>query len=505
MADISVPRTPTPQFNVHGRPLAAMTPSSKEDEILGDQICNGTLTPPILPNLSLTPPPSSQAPKVSTLFTLNDTNDVDQTAIASPYTAIENMFSKQQTTTVESLLLTAEQVQGMHESDLRDLVFRLLPALGEARMSCAHAKLQHSLLSIETTEAAQRAVVEHDMTRREVEVLQTVSPILRSRVPNSAEIKSPYVSAHQVELNLKQARSLENMNARLEHRLKQAKKIIKHLDGKNTHLMEDNFALRQRIKQNREHIEAMQSSGIISAGAAFKSMPTFSSHRGMSKPSNNSQVGGHDPFGALLFAGAVLNAEPASVPATPTNRPRQLRFHPGHSRGTHSLSSLPVTPSRSRPLTADNTLHTPTNRTIPASHLSYSAPNALLAAREYERCNEERDSTISASETEEAYTDDDIPVSQASQIATRMLRLPSGLVLSDTRVPSMDSKEELLKKKKLSNKVIKSSSNTSREQQRKAGSSSRQGEEKRASKKAKFGPLNQEHLGLGIGMWPTPS
>ena len=504
MADISVPGTPTPQLNVHERPLAAMTPSSKEDEILGDQICNGTLTPPIIPNLSLTPPPSSQAPKASGLFTANDTNDIDQTAIASPYTAVEDTFFKQQTT-VESLLLSAEQVQGMRESDLRDLVFRLLPALGEARMSCAHAKLQHSLLSIETTEAAQRAVVEHDMTRREVEVLQTVSPILRSRMPNSVEIRSPYVSAHQVELNLKQARYLENINARLEHRLKQAKKIIKHLDGKNTQLMEDNFALRQRIKQNREHIEAMQSSGIISTGAAFKSNSKLPFHRGMSKPSNNSQVGGQDPFGALLFAGAVLNAEAASVPTTPINRHRQLRFHPGHSRGTHSLSSLPVTPSRSRPMTADNTLHTPTNRTIQASHLSYSAPNALLAARGYEHCNEERDSTISASDTEEAYTDDDIPGSQASQIATRMLRPPSRSVLSDTQVPSMDSKEEPLKKKQLSNKVIKSSSNETREQERKVRSTAELGEEKRPSKRAKLGPVNQEHLGLGIGMWPSPS
>ena len=499
MADISIPRTPTPQLDACEPPLFIATPSSKEDSLLKDQMCNGALTPPILPDLSLTPPPSSQAPRVSTLFLPNDTDEVDQTSIASPHAAMENLIPKQYTTTIDGLP-TVEQVKFMQESDLRDLISKLLPALGEARMSCAHAKLQHSLLSIETTEAAQRAVVEHEMTRREVEVLQAVSPILRSRVSTSADLRSPYASAQQAEISLRQVRYLEAENTRLEHRLRQAKKIIKHLDGKNTQLMEDNLALRQRIKKNREHVEAMQSSGIISAGATLKSMAKLSSRRGTTKPVGSIQVGDQDPFGALLFAGAVLNGEAASVPATPTHRPRQTRFHPGHSRGTHSLSSLPITPSRSRPLTADNVLHTPTNRTLPASHLSYSAPNALLTVREYERRRQERDSTISASDTEEAYTDDEIPASQACQVAMRMLRQPSGSALSETRFSAHDLRDDLLTKDKLSTKAMKSSSNEFREQGRRAESTVRQSEEKRASKKVKLGPLSQEHLGLGIGM-----
>ena len=503
MADISVPRTPTPQLIPREEPRSITTPSSKEDDSLTDRRCNGTLTPPILPDLSLTPPPSSQAPRISTLFTPEDTDEVDQTSIASPHAAMENPVLKQHAITLDRLP-TTEQLKGMQESDLRDLVLNLLSALGEARMSCAHAKLQHSLLSIETTEAAQRAIVEHEMTRREVEVLQTVSPIVRSRVPNSMDVRSPYMSAHQVEFSLKQARYLEAENTRLEHRLKQAKKIIKHLDGKNTQLMEDNLALRQRIKKNREHVEAMQLSGIISAGATFKSMPKLS-HQGTTKSAGSAQVEDQDPFGALLFAGAVLNGEAASVPATPTHRPRQARFHPGHSRGTHSLSSLPLTPSRSRPMTADNVLLTPTNRSIPASHLSYSAPNALLAAREYGRLREERDSTISASDTEEAYTDDDIPASQASQVATRMLRQPSSLILSDTQFLSKDSRDDLITKTKPYIKAMKSSSHGCREQERKTEDVTKYSEEKRISKKAKLGPSYQEHLGLGIGMWPSPS
>ena len=65
-----------------------------------------------------------------------------------------------------------ESVEKMDEAQLRSLVSELLPALGEARVTAAHSKLQHSLLSIETEESAKRAEVEHEATRREVQVLQ---------------------------------------------------------------------------------------------------------------------------------------------------------------------------------------------------------------------------------------------------------------------------------------------------------------------------------------------
>src|SRR5436190_21400753 len=59
-----------------------------------------------------------------------------------------------------------------------------------------------------------------------------------------------------------------------------------------------------------------------------------------------SRIGSQDPFAALLAADQVLSGEAASVPSTPRNRTQKQ--HHGHARGTHSMSSLPATPSRSR-------------------------------------------------------------------------------------------------------------------------------------------------------------
>ncbi|KAI4281977.1 MAG: hypothetical protein L6R38_003291 [Xanthoria sp. 2 TBL-2021] len=81
---------------------------------------------------------------------------------------------------------TMQAVEKMPEDQVRTLVTELLPALSEARMSAAHSKLQHNLLSIETSEAASKAEVEREMTRREVQVLQAITLLL-----HSAHIQTP--------------------------------------------------------------------------------------------------------------------------------------------------------------------------------------------------------------------------------------------------------------------------------------------------------------------------
>lgn len=392
----------------------------------------------------------------------------------------------------------------MQEPQLRDLALNLLPALGEARMSFAHAKLQHSLLSIETAEAAQRAAVEHDMTRREVEVLQMGSPILRNRAPTWTDPRSPQTTASQLELTLKHSHQLQVDNAKLERRLKKAKRLIKHLDGKNSELAEDNHLLRQRIKQNRDHIEAMQSSGVLSARTTVQSAPHASSHRPAVKANDAARVGGQDPFDALLFAGQVLNGETTSVPSTPTQT-RAMKFSASHTRGTHSLSSLPMTPNRSRPMTADNVLLTPTNRAIQASHLSFSAPTAPLTFQKVSRGREDRDSTISASDNEEAFTDDDVPASQASQAATGMLRKLSEQTQRNNPASAVVSQEAMRGSSKISGKLAKSRFKRSEHQELGDGDSRVSSDGVRASKKPKLGEAMNERLGLGIGMWPSPS
>lgn len=274
--------------------------------------------------------------------------------------------------------------------------------------------------------------MEHELTRREVEVLQTGPQAYRGASAYATpEQKSPLDASHRhLELALRRCRELEADNAVLEGRLRQAKKIMKHLDAKNVQLVEDNLLLRQRIKQNREHLNSMRTSGALSVNGTpridygtpqIKHTPRLAgSTRSIQLGSN--RLGGQDPFDALLAAGQALNGEANSVPTTPTHF-RSLKPHGSHTRATHSLSSLPTTPHGSRALTTDNTPFTPIARSNLNERVSYSAPSTQYPYEDRARDREDRDSTISASDHEgEAYTEEQVPESQATQAATSMLR-----------------------------------------------------------------------------------
>ena len=71
------------------------------------------------------------------------------------------------------------------------------------------------------------------------------------------------------------------------------------------------------------------------------------------------------------------------------------------------MSSLPATPSRSRS-SYQGHFFTPINKRTAESRLSYSAPVSQVMAEHPQRGRRDRDSTISASDVEEAVTDEDI-------------------------------------------------------------------------------------------------
>lgn len=345
---------------------------------------------------------------------------------------------------------TIDQVRELPEAQMRDLVCELIPALNEARMFAAHAKLQHSLLSIETAEATQRALVEHEMTRREIEVLQATYPSLRNQPIFNLDSDSQEASIHRMlDEAMKRNHQLETEAAQLQRRLKHAKKVIRNLDGDNVQLAEDNILLRSRIRENREHINALRAKtlgGIVEKVQYQASTPRREKHGLPRTPRVDSQ----NAFDALLIAGQVLIADPSSVPSTPTNAPLPAS-HFGHVRGAQSLSSLPTTPDRPRPLTADHFKNTPLSQMIPASLETFSAPSTQIPQSEIRR-REDRDSTISASE-DEAFTDDDLPVSQASRAASNMLRKEP--VFRQDRVKEQGVQGRLVQTK-LSGKIIKS-------------------------------------------------
>ena len=505
MSDVSIPNTPTP-----GDPTQhpSMATTSANNANYGVPSNGRYHSPPTTSIIDLTPPPSSQIPK--SIPKSNAGASKDQPLVSPPATLkIGPPIVPPSNSTLRELP-TLDDVARLSEDQLRGLVTELLPALGAARMAAAHSKLQYSLLSIENVESGKRAAVEHELTRREVEVLQTGSPRMPGRGLHGIDHPgSPYNSSQRrLDLALKHTRNLEADNVVLDRRLRQAKKVIKQLDGKVVQLSEDNHLLRQRIKQNRDHLDAIRSLNALSSAHETPLIEHRSpSHRQTPRqPVNlrsahvtNSRAGTQDlGLDALLAAAEVQSGETNSVPSSPTLS-RRMKLHPIHTRGTHSLSSLPATPSRSRPVTAD-AFSMPVDRSTSGLRSNLSAPKSHITYDESNLRREDRDSTISVSDNEEAYTDEDVPASQASKVATSMLR--SSVSLGDV-APGTEKIPETktMVQGKLFGYVKKPMSGTNK----RGGSREIFKDQVQSNKKARVHEVSTQGVGLGIRSWPSPS
>ena len=449
-ADIKVPSTPPPPDR----------PSSTQSDAMNKSVLG---TPPTL-STSLTPPPSSQLPARDMSPVLRPSLGASDPLLASPPATIKFNAS--------AVLPTTSAVSSASLEELQSMTTDLIAAVTDARTSAAHFKLQYSLLSMETQEAAQRAEVEHQMTRREVEVLHAAEQ--RHRAALSATPRSSLPpSQPQIDALTSTCRDLQDERDEYAQKLQRAKKLIEIEKDKTELLLEENSLLKRRIRENREHFTRMKSLSPMYATprdtytTPRKAPPRFS------QPSSS-----HQPFAALLAADQVLNAEAMSVPSTPT-KPHLSKAKHGHTRGAHSLSSLHTTPVRTRPVTSEGFLD---------AHYPMSAPGSQLVNESAERERYDRDSTISISDDEEAISDNDIIQSQASSLATDMLRKNPASQESLRLSQSAERSSNLLQTKLFGNV-------------KKPGvSSKRRGSFNDADMKAKKAKL-QEGVGLGIEAW----
>ncbi|MCJ1450272.1 hypothetical protein MMC28_000601 [Mycoblastus sanguinarius] len=501
MSEITNPRTPILEAAMR---CVDTTPLSSPGVNKDVNNMDAKYGPSILSAGAMTPPPSTQLPKPVAKSAQAKSASRRENPLASPPPTLRTgppitsvgLFGE---------IPSIDSVQNMNEERLRGLVTELLPALGEARVTAAHSKLQHSLLSIETEESAKRAEVEHEATRREVQVLQEGSPVQR----HNFSPRSPQAAMQRnLHLALAHCRDLQQENSVLEKRLRSSKKIIAHLDGQNADLKENVQLLRQRIKENRDHLNEMQSSGAMSIKGTPAIEYSTPLHKGTPRtPATTGRptrdvashpVGSQDPFDTLLFAGQVLNGEASSVPSTPI-QPQPRKLQPNHLRSAHSLSSLPNTPNRSRPVTADNSLITSVERHIPNPRASCSAPNANLTYEEEHHAREDRDSTISASDIEdESYQDEDIPGSQASQMATSMLRRSLGSQKESDAVPGQPLESSKIVQGKLFGQVKKPGVARTEPSLKRGGDINSYDEVVRSTKKARMADSGLERVGLGI-------
>jgi hypothetical protein len=252
--------------------------------------------------------------------------------------------------------------------------------------------------------------------------------------------------------------------------------LIEMERDKSELVLEENLLLKKRIRENREHFSKMKSSAYTTPRDTF-STPQRKTRLADGTPS-------HAPFAALLAAHQVLDGESVSVPSTPTKlQPSRLRQ--GHSRGAHSLSSLHTTPARARPVTSDG---------FADPRLSYSAPGSRLVNQSAERERHDRDSTISVSDDDDAVSEIDFQPSQASSLATSMLRKNPGSQESLRLSQTAEQTSNLLQTKLFG--AVKKPGVDRRGRKRQASNA----DGDIASKKAKLA----EGVGLGIGAWsPT--
>lgn len=288
--------------------------------------------------------------------------------------------------------------------ELRSMVKNLVGELTDARITAANARLQHHFLSLETSQAAERAEVENQLSRRQVDFLRGKHT---KSGPKSSHSSSTAVQPPSVNEVLTQTvRDLETQCEALEELCDQLKREKDSQAERIQSLSEHNTLLVNRIRENREHFTRIRerSPNFVTPREAF----TTPRRRGYSRYQDDTPA--HGPFAALIAADQILSQEVVSVPSTPT-RDYPTRVKHGHTRGAHSLSAIHTPKNNERPNTSDGFL---------GSQLLLSAPGSQLVNESAERERHDRDSTISVSDHDGTHVE--LTQSQASSLAADMLR-----------------------------------------------------------------------------------
>jgi hypothetical protein len=326
-------------------------------------------------------------------------------------------------------LYPQDQVNSASAEELRSMVNSLSNALRDMRLSAAHYKLQYSMAVMESQESASRMAVELAMAQRELDVLQQAEEKRRTAIAMPDQSYQESANAANAimlsEMN-RQNQMLQSENEELRDLFDQQKRLTEHREGELASLMEENDRLKTRIRENRAHIAPLleqieQSSPRSNFGTPHQPTPRTRVSRIPPPPSQESR--GQNNFEALLLADKMLSQEVATAPSTPITRAPRSRF--SHQRGAQSMSSLPQTPNRRVAYPRAEVPRTPPIF-VPTS-IPQSAPPAHYQQKPSHARRQSSNSTITASsvDEEEAFTDkeeDEVPESQASQMARNLLQ-----------------------------------------------------------------------------------
>ena len=375
----------------------------------------------------MTPPPSTQVPSSQRAKTPTLTPTISH--ISTPPPTIEMPSQTQNSRTLRGFAgtMSTEQITNASAEELRNKIPELQAALQEAKMSAAHHKLQYQMLSQESAAAIERMAVEARMAQYENEVIHVAEQARAAATPVQP---SPFLEGMipvQKDLYQSMCREIQQLTEErnyLANEQAHKDKTIMRQDTEIASLTDRVELMRERIRENREHVNRYRRNN---NATNFESTP-----RSMYNDPLRSGVSSQEqpqPFAALLQASEMASQE--------AHRP--LSTKRGHTRNTHSTSSLPATPNRMHqpppvyqtPQGRQSQLKVPSTAPQPRTSAMrtpdvYSQP-ALPVPRTQGPPSE---GTVSEpdrhDDDSEAETDiieqDEISESQASRAASQMLR-----------------------------------------------------------------------------------
>lgn len=398
--------------------------------------------------ISMTPPPSSQVSQPVRTRSRTATPAVSH--LSSPPPTVAAPAQSQRSANYGDATFTTDRIQKASPEELRSWVTDLVGALQDAKTVSAHHKLQHQMLLMESAEAAERMAVEMDMAQREVEVLQTVEQQrhVAEHQPTPQPDADPNFRSVHVDLYsamVQEMRELKSQNAYLDGTTAHQKRLILQQENEIASLNDRVVLMRDRIRESRDHLTKYRRGGgmLDSTPRTNRSTPYQTPRRDRSAPNSQEQQG----FAALLHATDLVSQ--GTMSATPKLRHRKGPVV-GHSGAGYSSSSLPATPHRLPAKTLSSAYYTPHDarqsqikvpQTEPvARRLNFHSTPVSAAPLRREEREHDSDGTVSASDDSEAETevpDRELNVgdSQASQLASQMLRSPTGKRHRETAAP----------------------------------------------------------------------
>lgn len=387
-------------------------------------------------NSSMTPPPSAQVS--SDVRPKSHTPTPSDSHMSTPPPTIDTLSQESSNRPVSSFAraMTSDQIANASTDELRIKVAELQAAYQEAKMTAAHHRLQYRMLAQESAAAIERMAVEARMVQCENEVIHFAEQAKATAVPSRSSPPQEGTIPVQKELYQQMCRDIQHLsetNAFLETEHRQQEKLIFRQDNEIAGLSDKVLMMRDRIREHRDHQNRIRS---VSVGKYSEGTPISRSVYSTPQHQRTTASSRSQPFDALLQA-SVMASQEAGMGKSTAGRGRGKK---GHSRNIHSLSSLPITPNRTRkqpplfqtpqgnaqtysiPATAPvprmSDLRTPDNhaqKMLPLKRAHAPGSDGTVSASDHEDAND------SEAETE-ILEPDQIDESSASFSAARMLR-----------------------------------------------------------------------------------